>query len=313
MPRYLVTGGAGFIGAPLVESLIRDGIGVCVLDDLSTGRRERLPAGAEFVQQDVTDPRAIRHALEGADGCFHLAGIASVERSRREWRRVHVVNVTGLVTLLDQVGRQQSRSGRRMPVVYASSAAVYGEGGRLPLSEAMPTQPVSGYGADKLACEQYAAVAARLFGVPGIGLRLFNVYGPPQLPRDACPGVVATFIDRLLRGQPMDLCGDGEQVRDFVYLGDAVAAIRRAMAIATTDPIVTNVCTGRGTTIRELGLMLAALAGVAPAFHRQPSAAGDIRISVGHPGRSDELLGLGPKTGLEHGLALTLAGYRQGA
>jgi UDP-glucose 4-epimerase len=138
MARYLVTGGAGFIGSHLVEALIADGQCVRVLDDLSTGRAENLPRGVELIAADVTQERAVRQACDGVDGCFHLAAVASVERSRREWLRSHKVNLAGAITLFAEACRAQGTRGRPLPVVYASSAAVYGDAREIPLSENTP-------------------------------------------------------------------------------------------------------------------------------------------------------------------------------
>src|SRR6266851_4749307 len=162
MARYLVTGGAGFIGSHLVDALIADGHLVRVLDDLSSGRIENLPRGAELVTADVTEQRAVRRALADVDGCFHLAAIASVERCRHEWLRSHKVNLAGTITVLEEACRAQKALGHPLPVVYASSAAVYGNTSKIPISEGTPTRPVNAYGVDKLGCELHAAVASHI-------------------------------------------------------------------------------------------------------------------------------------------------------
>ncbi len=176
METYLVTGGCGFIGSHLAEALLGAGHRVRVLDDLSSGRLANLPQGAAFIQGDVTDPAAVRAALAGVNGCFHLAAIASVERGAQDWAGTHKANQTGTVMLLEAI----RRSGRRIPFVYASSAAVYGDCQSLPLTEASATRPLSAYGADKLGCELHARVASASFAIPTAGLRFFNVFGPRQ-------------------------------------------------------------------------------------------------------------------------------------
>src|SRR6266567_1670434 len=167
MDRYLVTGGAGFDGSHLIENLLQRGHRVRVLDDLSTGSRDNLPAAAEFVEGYVTDGATVQRAFEGIDGCFHLAAIASVELCRREWLRSHQVNLTGTINIFDQARR--TGAARPVPVVYASSAAVYGDCGVAGVGEEYPAGPLSSYGADKAACEFHARVAGTVHGVPTAG------------------------------------------------------------------------------------------------------------------------------------------------
>ena len=225
MARFLVTGGAGFIGSHLVHALLDDGHAVRVLDDLSNGHRKNLPQHVELTEADVTDPAAVESALDGVDGCFHLAAIASVARSHREWLRTHQVNLTGTINVFDQA--RPSRLRREVPVVYASTAAIYGNCGSFPVDEESPAAPLSAYGADKHACELHARVAGAIHGVPTVGLRFFNLYGPRQDPLSPYSGVISIFADRLRRGEPVEIFGDGEQARDFTYISDAVGALRR--------------------------------------------------------------------------------------
>src|SRR5215208_6922896 len=177
MTRYLITGGAGFICSHLAESLIADGHAVRVLDNFSSGRAENLPTGIELIRADVTRQEAVSDALEGVDGCFHLAAIASVEYCRQNWLRSHAVNLSGSITVFDEARKIQSRTGRIVPVIYASSAAVYGNTGQVPISEETPTCPVNAYGADKLGCEMHAAIGGRIHDLAVVGLRFFNIYG----------------------------------------------------------------------------------------------------------------------------------------
>ncbi len=304
MARYLVTGGAGFIGSHLVEALLVDGHAVRVLDDLSSGCRENLPRQIEFIRGDVTDPEAVRQAFEDVDGCFHLAAIASVVLSHREWLRTHQVNLTGTINVLNWARPSVSRRG--VPVVYASTAAVYGDCGIEPAAEHSAAAPLSAYGVDKHACELHARVAGAIHGVPTVGLRLFNLYGPRQDPRSPYSGVISIFAARLLRGEPIEIFGDGEQSRDFTYIGDGVCALRRAMRSAATSAAVFNVCTGIGTSVRGLAETMAALCGTKLVVQRRPGRSGDIRISIGDPRHAAAQLGFRAKTGLSEGLTLTL-------
>ena len=304
MVRYLVTGGAGFVGSHLVEGLLERGHRVRVLDDLSTGSRRNVPAAAEFVEGDVTDAQAVERAFADIDGCFHLAATASVERCNREWVRGHQVNLTGTINVFDQARR--ARPDRTVPVVYASSAAVYGDCGVVGVGEEYPAAPLSAYGADKAACEFHARIAGAVHGVSTAGLRFFNLYGPRQDPRSPYSGVISIFADRLLRGRPIEIFGDGEQVRDFTYVGDAVAALRRAMDAASTEAPVLNICTGRGTSVRELAEIMASLCETRLSVRQSAPRPGDIRVSIGDPSRADAELDFRARIPLPKGLAITL-------
>jgi UDP-glucose 4-epimerase len=304
MAQFLVTGGAGFIGSHLVHALLDEGHAVRVLDDLSSGHRKNLPQQVELIEADVTDPVAVDGALDGVDGCFHLAAIASVTRSHREWLRTHQVNLTGTINVFDQA--RPSRRRREVPVVYASTAAIYGNCGSFPVDEESPAAPLSAYGADKHACELHARVAGAIHGVPTVGLRFFNLYGPRQDPLSPYSGVISIFGDRLLRGEPVEIFGDGEQARDFTYISDAVRALRRAMRAASTSAFVFNVCTGKATSVRGLAQIMAELCGTELVVNRRPARSGEVRISIGDPQRAVEQLGFTAETTLSDGLAMTL-------
>src|SRR5262249_35368915 len=155
----------------------------------------------------------------GIDACFHLAAIASVVRSNCEWLRTHQVNLTGTINIFDQARRLRPR--REISVVYDSKAAGYGDCGVAPIGEKAQIRQLSAYGSDKRACELHAHVAGAVHGIPTVGLRFFNLYGPRQNTRSPYSGVIALFADRLIRGEPVEIFGDGEQVRDFTYIGDA--------------------------------------------------------------------------------------------
>ena len=304
MPRFLVTGGAGFIGSHLVHALLEEGHAVRVLDDLSSGHRENLPQQVELAEADVTDPAAVESAIDDVDGCFHLAAIASVARSHRDWLRSHQVNLTGTINVFDRA--RPSRRRRELPVVYASTAAIYGNCGSFPVDEDSPAAPLSAYGADKHACELHARVAGAIHGVPTVGLRFFNLYGPRQDPLSPYSGVISIFADRLLRGEPVEIFGDGEQARDFIYISDAVQALRRAMRVATTGAFVFNVCTGKATSVSSLADTMAELCGTKLVVRHRPARCGEVRISNGDPQRAVEQLGFTAQTTLTGGLEMTL-------
>jgi UDP-glucose 4-epimerase len=281
MASYLVTGGAGFIGSHLCDALVARGDTVRVLDDLSTGHLENLPAGVDFLQGDIADLAMAQAAMDGIDGCFHLAAIASVERGVTDWTGTHRVNLSGTIALFDAI----RRSDKKIPMVYASSAAVYGDAQTIPIAEETDRNPLSAYGADKLGCELHAKVASHVHGIPSAGFRFFNVYGPRQDPRSPYTGVISIFCERIGRGAPIAIYGDGGQTRDFVHVSDVVAALLGGMALRPADAPVFNVCTGNATSVLDLAHLIASLVGNRLEYSFQPPRAGEIRHSLGDPAR----------------------------
>lgn len=251
MKYILVTGGAGFIGSHLVESLLEDDFNVVVLDDLSSGKRENLPDDERlhFIQGDVADHGLIDKVFNQFTftHIFHLAAIASVHESVTNTYRCHQVNCEASLYLLEKARRCPAL--KRM--VYASSAAVYGDDPALPKSEDSPIRPISPYGIDKYTAEQYMLTYSRLYGVPAVALRYFNVYGPRQNECSIDGGVVSIFLNKFLTAdRPMvTIYGDGQQTRDFVYIKDVVSATRFVMTHETAAGNVYNVATGRETSI----------------------------------------------------------------
>jgi UDP-glucose 4-epimerase len=303
MTTYTITGGAGFIGSHLADALLAEGCRVVVLDDLSTGRPENLPSGVTLVRGDVADPVALRNAMEGSAGCFHLAAIASVQRGNEAWLECHRVNQSGSVAVLDT-----ARNLGCMPVVYASSAAVYGDlKGEVAAEDRQPA-PLTAYGLDKLGSELHAGVGWRVHGVPSFGCRFFNVYGARQDPSSPYSGVISIFGRLAGRAEPLTVHGDGLQVRDFIHVSDVVRHLLAAMGLLQRQPgaYVANVCTGRGTTILDLARLTQGLAGVRAAIRPGPARLGDIRHSLGDPSFATRLLGVSASVSLADGLAQTL-------
>ena len=306
MPRWLVTGGCGFIGSHLVEALLARGDQVRVLDDLSTGKRENIPSSAELVVGDVADQGIVARAVDGVDGIYHLAAIASVQRSSEDWLGCHRTNLTGSIAVFDCARR--ARAAAPLPVVYASSAAVYGDNPAVPLAETAALQPLSAYGADKLASELHGRVAWSVYRVPTTGLRFFNVYGPRQDPSSPYSGVIAIFADRFARDADIDIFGDGQQTRDFIYVEDVVAHLVSAMNNLRSGASVFNVCTGRATSIAELARTIAQIAGREARIHYHPPRIGDIKASVGDPSAASRAFGIRATTRIADGLRRTLRG-----
>jgi UDP-glucose 4-epimerase len=302
MATYLVTGGCGFIGSHLCKALVSRGDEVRVLDDLSTGSVANLPAPAAFIQGDVADPGLVLQAITGVDGCFHLAAVASVELSNRDWLQTHRTNLTGAITVFDA-----AVAAGRVPIVYASSAAVYGDYSSLPLRESSEKQPLSAYGADKFGCELHARVARKVHGVRSVGLRLFNVYGPGQDPKSPYSGVISIFCERIRRGEPIEVFGDGHQTRDFIFVADVITALLRAMDTRLLRQPVFNICTGKATSVLDLAQTIASLCGQNLAIRFQSKREGEVTHSYGDPTAAKQAFRLGSPTELGIGLAATLA------
>lgn len=295
--RVLVTGGCGFIGSHVVEALIARGDQAVVIDDMSTGKLVNLPDGVPVVAASIEDDAALRQAIEGCDGVVHLAAIASVQKCNESWAESHAVNVGGTINVLEA-----ARDAGRLPVVYASSAAIYGDNPAMPLQETSGARPLTAYGADKYGSELHAGVAGRIHGVPSFGLRFFNVFGPRQDPSSPYSGVISIFAARFAGGDGVMVHGDGGQVRDFVFVGDVVAHVLAALPAADAGAPVANVCTGVPTTVLELAERLKAMTGGTGDIGFGPARAGDIRISLGDPGFAVERLGLRAATTLGQGL-----------
>jgi UDP-glucose 4-epimerase len=303
MSLYLVTGGAGFIGSHLCDALVARGDSVRVLDDLSTGKRENLATGAELIVGDIADPDLAFQATDGVAGCFHLAAIASVERGVKDWLGTHRANQTGTITIFDAIRRH----GTKAPVVYASSAAVYGDCQTIPIGETAERRPLSAYGADKYGCELHAITASHVHGIPTVGLRFFNIYGPRQDPKSPYSGVISIFCERIARDMPVSIYGDGAQTRDFVHVTGAVAGLLAGMRLRPETASVFNICTGHATSIAGLAGIIANLAGKRANVTHLPPRAGEIRHSLGDPSEARRILGLGETLALREGLATVLA------
>ncbi|MCC7047606.1 MAG: NAD-dependent epimerase/dehydratase family protein [Alphaproteobacteria bacterium] len=312
MKTWLITGGCGFIGSHLVDRLVRAKDRAIVLDDLSSGRADNLPSAAEFVKGDIQDAALVGRLMREADGCFHLAAIASVTRSNEDWVGTHAVNLTGTINIFDAAARARP-DGRKVRVVYASSAAVYGDCPDIPLPETAPTRPLTAYGADKLGCELHGRVADQVHGVPNVGLRFFNVYGPRQDPASPYSGVIAIFAKAVIEGRTPRVLGDGKQIRDFIYVDNVVDALVAAMEREALRCDVFNVCTGRSTSIEALARLIAEACGAPPRVEHGPPRSGDIRESLGDPSRLRAALGVTASVAVADGMRRTLDWMRAGA
>ncbi len=300
--RYLVTGGAGFIGSHIVEALVVDGHFVRVLDDFSSGTRTNLESvlGSpllEVVTGDVRDTGLVDRLAAGMDGVFHQAGLVSVQKSLEQPALSFDINVGGALAVLESARRLGVKR-----VVLASSAAVYGDNEQVPLSESDPTNPLSPYALDKCSIEHYATLYHRLYGLEAVVLRYFNVYGPRQCPSSPYSGVIALFLDRIQRGEGITVYGDGEQSRDFVHVLDVVQANVRAMGMAHGSLGVFNVGTGHETEVNRLIEMLMEIGHRQVPVTRASPLAGDIRRSCADVTQARAGLGYQPRWELALGL-----------
>ncbi|WP_137287235.1 NAD-dependent epimerase/dehydratase family protein [Halorussus salinisoli] len=288
----LITGGAGFVGSHLAEALVGDNE-VRVLDDLSGGAREHVPAGTDFVEGDVCDSETVADAMDGVDLVFHEAALVSVEDSVENPPRSNRINAAATVNLLEQARDEDAR------VVLASSAAVYGHPETIPVSEADSKDPTSPYGIDKLSLDHYARRYHDLYGLETVPLRYFNVYGPRQNPEYSA--VVNVFFQQAAAGGPITIEGDGEQTRDFVHVSDVV---RANLLAATTDRVGEpfNVGTGHSVTVEELAETVVDVTDSEAEITHVDPRPGDIRHSEADISKARDGLGYEPTVSLEAGL-----------
>ena len=304
--RVLVTGGAGFIGHHLVARLLEDGHDVRVLDNFSTGRRERLAnADVELVEGDLRSYERVHTAVRGVEVVFHLGAMPSVPRSIQDPLTSNAVNVDGTLNVL-----LASRDEGVRRVAYASSSSVYGSNPALPKSELDLPMPVSPYGVSKLAAEQHCCAFNAVYGLETVALRLFNVFGPNQDPLSQYSAVVPRFISSMLRGEQPPVYGDGQQSRDFTYVADVVNAFVRASMAPNAAGLIFNVSCGRQTSILELIGMLNTVMGtsIEPSFH--PARHGEVRHSRGDAERAHAVLEWTPEWSVESGIRKAVEAYR---
>jgi len=302
----LVVGGAGFIGSHTVEALLEAGYRVRVLDDLSSGKRENLPqrrGGLDLIVGDVRDADTVKRAMRGVRGCIHLAAQVSAARAVEDPQGSAMRNILGFINVIEAV-----RAFKVPRLVYASSAAVYGESQNLPLDENEALQPTNPYGLEKQVDELYAGLYARLHGLNSLGLRYFNVYGPRQDPSSPYSGVISKFMQGLSAGETLKVFGDGRQTRDFVYVGDVARA--NVLALASDYCGVCNVATGSRVELLELVEVLGGCVGKAASLDFAPPRQGDIRHSCGSGRRLHRRLGFAPAHSLEQGLQRLVAHAR---
>ena len=267
-----MTGGAGFIGSNLVRALAARGDEVRVLDDLSTGCRANLGGiTASLVEGSILDRDLLADVADGVDAIVHLAARPSVPRSLADPVASHAANATGTLYVLEAARATNAHT------IVASSSSVYGSTVELPKHEALPTRPLSPYGASKLAAEAYALAYAESFGLPVLSFRFFNVYGPLQAAGHAYAAVIPTFVDCALRHQPLPVYGDGKQTRDFTYVGTVVGVIADALVRSVTCSEPVNLAFGTRISLLELVERLSAALDMDIEISHEPPRRGDIR------------------------------------
>ena len=306
--RYLVTGGAGFIGSHTVEELVRRGHHVVVLDDLSAGKVENLSQVAgkiEFIRGSITDLDTVRAACRSAEYVLHLAARTSVPRSVKEPLETNRVNVDGTLNVL-----VAARDAKVRRVVFAASSSAYGETPTLPKVETMTPSPISPYGVSKFVGEVYAQVFGRVYGLENVSLRYFNVFGPRQDPGSPYSGVLSRFITALLDGAQPVVFGDGQQSRDFTSVDNVVDANLRACEAPNASGMVFNVGTSSRYTLNQTLELLGKIAGKPANPRYDPPRDGDIRDSQADIGLARKVLGYQPRVGFEEGLRRTWEWYR---
>ncbi len=301
--RYLVTGGAGFIGSNLVHELVRRGHSVIVLDDLSTGKESNLAGVArtiDFLRGSICHLETVRSACRGADYVLHLAARTSASHSIKENHESNHVNVDGTHNVL-----MAARDAKVRRVVYAASSSAYGALPTIPMVETMPAFPISPFGLSKLIGEVYAQTFVRAYGLENVSLRYFNVFGPRQDGYSPYSGVISRFITALLDGVQPVVFGDGEQSRDFSYVDDVVDATLRACAAPGVSGMVFNLGTGSRITLNQTLNLLEKISGKPVQPRYDAVRAGDIRDSQADIRAAQRMLGYEPRVGFEEGLHRT--------
>ena len=302
--RVLITGGAGFIGANLARRLSRSAAvdELVVLDDLSTGSQSNL-AGVdlELLKGSILDRELLRRAVAGADVVVHLAANASVTASVEDPLSTHAVNVTGTLNVLEEVRRTGSAQ-----LIFASSSAVYGEDPTEHKHEGLRPQPISPYAVSKLAAESYVSAYVRVYGITALTFRFFNVFGPLQPSDHPYAAAVPAFVSKALTGEPLTVFGDGEQTRDFVYVGEVAAVIEQAIHARTSSAEPVNLAGGRAITVNGLITAIETALGHPVDVVRLPRRPGDILHSVADVSRLRGFFPTYDATPLTEGLDATI-------
>ena len=303
MAKVLVTGGAGFIGSNLVRGLLEQGDQVRVLDNFSTGNRENLAGlDIDIVEGELRSYERVHNAVRGVEVVYHLGALGSVPRSVQDPLTSSAVNVEGTLNVLLAARDEGIRR-----VVYSSSSSVYGSSGELPRTEAMAPDPISPYGVAKLAAERYCVSFSRVYhGFETVVLRYFNVFGPRQSPFSQYAAVVPLFVTAIGEGRRVTIFGDGEQSRDFTYVGNVVDATIRAGAAVGASGQIFNIAAGSPGSVNLLADTIGRILGLPVEKEYRDPRPGDVRDSWADVGLAERMLGYRTEVGLEEGLRRTI-------
>ena len=305
---YLITGAAGFIGSHIVRRLLEQGKIVRVVDNLSTGKKERLQEfgnAIEFLQTDLAEPAACDQAVEGTHYILHQAAVPSVQRSIRDPIGTNRANVTATLNLLESCRKHRVRR-----FIYAASSSAYGDTEVLPKSESMTPNPLSPYALQKLVGERYCKLYFDLFNLETVSLRYFNIFGPDQDPYSEYSAVIPKFITRLLAGKPLVVYGDGEQSRDFTYVDNVVEANLLALHAEGAAGQVFNVACGERTSLRRLIQVLEDSLGISATVEYVDPKPGDVRHSLADINLARSVFGYEPRVLMREGIRLTVEAFR---
>ena len=308
--RYLVTGGAGFIGSHIVMRLVNDGAIVRVVDNLSTGqiqRLDRVRSAIEWVQGDLADQSVAENVADGMDFVVHQAAVPSVQRSLSDPLGTNQANVVGTLNLLES----SRRAGIRR-FVYAASSSAYGDTEVLPKHEDMPPNPMSPYALQKFVGERYCKLYYDLYGLETVGLRYFNVFGPGQDPHSEYSAVIPRFINYLLTDRPITIFGDGEQSRDFTFIENVVEANLLALGALNAAGKMCNIGCGERITLNQLVANLEEELGIKAQVSHLPPKLGDVRHSLADIERARAILNYQPRVMVKEGLRRTVASHLSG-
>jgi nucleoside-diphosphate-sugar epimerase len=309
MSRYLVTGGAGFIGSNIAEALVKRGEKVVVLDNLSTGHEENIAGIRDritFMRGDIRDAATVRKALVAVDYVMHEAALASVPRSIEDPVLVTDVNVRGTLGMLEEARRAGVKR-----FVYAASSSAYGDTETLPKIESMAPKPLSPYAASKLAGEYYCAVYSCVYGLPAVSLRYFNIFGPRQDPKSQYAAVIPIFISRLMEGRRPTIYGDGEQSRDFTFVDNVVDANILASRCEKARGQTINIACGAHYTLNQVLTEMQRIIGCSISPEYEAPRPGDVRHSHADISAAGSLIGYSVRVPFDEGLHRTIRWYRE--
>jgi len=311
MAKYLVTGGAGFIGSNLVRFILAKGHGAVVLDNFATGKKENMHDFRDkitFIEGDIRDRKTVDKAVAGVTAIFHEAALGSVPRSVEDPATAHDVNVNGTLTVLEA-----ARAARVKRVIFAASSSAYGDSPESPKVETMPPQPISPYAANKVACECYLRAYAACYGMETLALRYFNVFGPYQDPFGAYAAVIPAFVSKLLKAERPTIFGDGEQSRDFCYIDNICEAnwLAANAPAKVCDGNVMNIACHASTSLNQIYRLLQQLMKVDIAPVYAPVRAGDVKDSLADISRAKQVIGYQPKVYFDEGLRKAIHWYTE--